>query len=102
MAIELSRATYAEFVGRTFRVSREGFATVEMELAEVNDLSRPGQGLPSGVRQDPFQLQFRGPADPILPQGIYTFACGDAETGQLFLVPVGPAEGGVNYNVVVN
>jgi hypothetical protein len=102
MAPELSFCAFAERKGRTFRVSCEGMQPVEMELMEVTDLTRPDQSLPNGVRQDPFQLKFRGPTEPILPQSVYDFACEGEGIVQLFLVPHSRSGDHTLYNVVVN
>lgn len=102
MAFDLSFAAFTGRRGETFVVSREGMGPVEVELVEVEDLRDPRKGLPSHVRQDPFQLILRGPVEPLLTQGLYTLAASKAEDVQLFLVPVGPEDGSNWYSVVVN
>ena len=102
MTLELSFAAFADRSSETFLVSCEGVGPVQLELVEVKDLRDPKRSLPSHVRQDPFQLKLRGPIDPLLPQGLYTFAISESACMQLFLVPIGPEDGSNWYNVVVN
>ena len=102
MTFDLSYAAFADRCGETFLVSREGMEPIELELVEVDDLRNPKRSLPSHVRQDPFQLKLRGPIEPLLPQGTYTFSHRELGDVLLFLVPMGPEDGGHWYNVVVN
>ena len=94
--------TFEQRQGESFLVELEPSAAVELVLDSVTDLRRPGQKIPSGVRQEPFEMNFRGPLEPLLPQRLYTLKSKDAECITLFIVPLGPSEGSQWYNVVVN
>jgi hypothetical protein len=53
------------------------------------------QALPGGTRADgSFRLQFLGPLEPILPQGIFSFRLGE-QVDDIFVVPVGKSEKGI-------
>lgn len=60
--------------------------------------------LPRSVRENgAFQLHFRGPANPIFPQGIYPMRLGET-CWELFIVPLGPEKdgNGAGYEVIFN
>ena len=50
----------------------------------------------------PFTLAFRGPREPILPQGTYEFAHEQLGTLEIFVVPVASNEDGTTYEAVFN
>ena len=100
--MELTLESFREHHGRSFAVSCDGSEPVDLELVEVTDLRRPDAELPSGVRQDPFQLKFRGPEEPLLTQGMYEFSTEGRGSLHLFLVPIERENGQTFYNVVVN
>ena len=97
-------ATFAEHLGETFRVYLDaGDAThcLEIALIEATDLSARGrQQAPDSGQRAPFSIVFRGPATPILPQRIYRVEQPAIGTFDLFLVPIGPDEGGMQYEAV--
>ena len=60
-----------------------------------------GGGDAEGKRvRRPFSLIYRGPLTPILPQQIYPVEHPELGTLELFLVPVGPEGGGMQYEAV--
>lgn len=67
---------------------------VDMVLAEVN--------APNGATSRPFTLIFRGPGNFALPQQIYSMNHAGLGELELFLVPVGPREGSMQYEAVFN
>jgi len=54
---------------------------------------------PSGRAEGSFRLEFRGPAEPIIPQAIYRFRRG-GESAEIFIVPVGQDASGTLYEAV--
>jgi hypothetical protein len=60
--------------------------SVEAKLAEVSEFTEAAQG----TFRAPFSVLFHGPAEPVLPQGIYRLEGEDFGSVELFLVPVGP------------
>lgn len=51
-------------------------------------------------RRQPFALTFRGPREPILPQQIHALGNPLLGTLEIFLVPVGPDELGMQYEAI--
>lgn len=58
--------------------------------------------LPAGAAaaRQPFSLLFRGPSEPLLPQGIYRIDHASLGTAELFLVPVQADGTAVSYEAV--
>ena len=58
------------------------------------------QPLPGSPRQGGgFRLVFRGPYQPIIPQGIYPVQRG-SETHEMFMVPIAQAQTGTQYEAI--
>lgn len=71
----------------------EGGAGIPLVLDDVDD----GEG-----RGRPFILTFSGPADPVVPQGIWRLSHPSAGALDLFLGPVGVSGSRAEYAVVFN
>lgn len=67
---------------------------VEIRLEQARRL---GQGLREGGA---FALLFVGPRQPVQPQAIYPLEHEEMGRHEIFLVPVGPQEGGMGYEAV--
>jgi hypothetical protein len=66
----------------------------------VHAEARPDRG--EGARA-PFLLLLRGPADEVLPDGLYALAIEDGPTFDLYVSPVHtPSRAHQDYQVVVN
>lgn len=76
-------------------------------------LLTPGQRLPLAVRElrrlsptrvraEPFAVVLRGPAEPMLSQGIHRLAHPRWGEMDLFIVPIGRDASGVDYEIVFN
>jgi hypothetical protein len=74
--------------------TRTPHGEVAMTLAEVNRL---GHGYRDG---DAFSLLFVAPSGPFLPQAIYPMAHPTLGALEIFLVPLGPRDGGNAYEAV--
>ncbi|HEX8378989.1 MAG TPA: hypothetical protein VF619_00400 [Allosphingosinicella sp.] len=72
-----------------------GDEAVPLTLAGVRVLR------PSGRQAGAFTLDWRGPAEPVLPQAIYTLRRGD-DRFEMFIVPLGHDRDGVRYEAVFN
>jgi hypothetical protein len=58
------------------------------------------QPLPGSQRQGGgFRLIFRGPHQPVIPQGIYPVQHG-SETHQIFMVPIAQSPAGTQYEAI--
>jgi Domain of unknown function (DUF6916) len=89
----LTAEQFAERLKETFALTAPGVA-FDLVLVEVEKLgmARPGRNA--------FSLLFRGPAKPILPQAIYRIENPAMGAIELFLVPLGPRDGGICYEAV--
>jgi hypothetical protein len=72
-------ATYRREIGTIFRI--DGPDQVDLRLATVSD-----ERVSGGIQQ--FSLFFHGPADRIVPQGMYSFRHDGLGPLTLFIVPV--------------
>ena len=100
MSVELRTETFEPHVGSNFSAtpSLEGMpaGALELELTSVEESPHARPDHPA------FSLFFLAPEPEHLPQQI--FALDHAELGQfdLFLVPLGPKDGRMQYEAVVN
>jgi hypothetical protein len=91
----LSYATFRDRVGEVFTVSTSGVA---LALEAVEDM-----GAGAGVRANgAFSLVFRGPSEPLLPQGIHELEHDELATCGLFLVPLSRDDSGCRYEAAFN
>jgi hypothetical protein len=58
-----------------------------------------GQPFAADMRQ-PFTIQLRGPLEPFLPQGMYPLEHPAIEGLEVFLVPLGPGDRGMQYEAI--
>jgi hypothetical protein len=87
--------TFDDFAGRLGKAYEilAGGQRVAVVLDEA-------QTLPGGARQGGgFRLVFRGPHQPVLPQGIYPIQRG-SETHEIFVVPIGQTQAGIKYEAI--
>jgi hypothetical protein len=80
--------------GETYRIDHQG-----VDLALV--LTRVAPLPPSAREGDAFRLDWLGPPEPALPQGIYSFYA-SGESFDIFIVPVGRDEEGMRYEAIFN
>lgn len=94
--LQVQLETFSPFEGEIFNLSSERSESLDLTLRDVRRL-----GGESDARE-PFSLIFLGPAEPILPQGIYTLMHERLGPLDIFLVPVGPdrARSGIRYEAV--
>jgi hypothetical protein len=89
----LRLATYVPLVGSTFRIHRSQ-SSLSVKLVSATRLpSEHGEA---------FSLIFRGHGNAKLGQETYTIEHSTLGTFPLFLVPVGPAQKGQDFQAVVN
>jgi len=88
--------TFAECGSKEYRVKLEDGTELTLELAEASPLELSSKG---GAREQ-FSLLFNGPAEPLLPQAIYTLENAELGTIEIFLVPVAADGEGVDYEAV--
>jgi hypothetical protein len=89
----LRLGTYVPLVGSVFKIHREGASTLSVKLVSATRLQGVGES---------FSLIFRGHGNARLEQQIYTLEQPSLGSFQLFLVPVGPATKGQDFQAIVN
>ena len=90
----LTAGDFRDHLGTPFRLtgaSPEGGGSAVSVEAELADVSENPSGPPSATRT-PFSVVFRGPLEPVLPQGIHHVEHEQFGTLELFIVPIGPDE----------
>ncbi len=96
MLEHLTRASFEPHLNTTFQIRREQADPLDLELVEATDKT------PEGFTGEQFSLIFRGPADPLLAQRIYTLEHAEMGTLTLFLVPVAQKKDGYRYEAYFN
>jgi len=101
---DLAALTHHDFTphaGSTFDLITEDALTVPLELSEVKARNQTS-GAEDGGRQ-PFSLLFVAGTDaPILSQRLYRLDHASLGALDLFLVPIGPKNGAMQYEAVFN
>lgn len=89
---ELTVDDFSGGVGERWEMA-SGAESWPVELIDASPL--PPSDRPGGA----FRLEFRGPFEPILAQGIYTFRR-DGAAHEIFVCPIGREEAGTRYEAV--
>ena len=89
---EMDFGHFSGRVGRSFEVEMGGHR-LSLTLDAAQEL--PGSPRPGGA----FRLEFLGPPDPVLDQGIFPFEI-DQERFELFVVAIGRDTKGTRYEAV--
>jgi hypothetical protein len=89
----LRLGTYAPLVGSAFKIHRTGASPLSVKLAAATRLHGVGES---------FSLVFRGHANAKLGQDTYTLEHPSLGTFPLFVVPIGRATKGQDFQVIVN
>jgi hypothetical protein len=85
-------------VGETFRLRLPSGEAQDLTLLEVHT----HRYAPPGQTRRGFSITFRSALPGHVPQGIYAVSHDQMGTMELFLVPVGPRDGGMCYEAVFN
>ena len=97
MVEDFTVSTFSELVGAPFRLHLEDSSALDLELVSVTPaLIHPGEAR----ERAPFSVVFRGPTEPVLPQRIYRFESETLGSFELFVVPIGPDDNGMQYEAV--
>lgn len=99
----LDKLTVDDFrpaVGQTFSLDAEGAGTVELALVAARTIEPDAPSVDSAGRRSPFALDFRGPADPVLPQSIYRLENDGVGVLEIFIVPTGRTDAGTDYEAI--
>jgi len=90
----LTSKMFAECLNTVFELQSSS-GNLPLKLIEVMDLNH-------SPRLEQFSLIFSGPMTPVLPQRIHALRHEKLGELNLFLVPVGPDEQGMRYEVIFN
>ena len=91
-------ATFAERLGDPFRVRLDDGSTLELRLASATAAPTTPSDAPRARPQ--FSIVFHGPLEPVLPQRIYRLEHEELGGAELFIVPIGPEGGAMQYEAV--
>jgi hypothetical protein len=95
----LERADFAAHLGTTFHLRGPDGATHELVLREAS----PHPHLPPAPgRRRGFSVVFRSASPAHLPQATYRLDHDALGALDVFLVPIGPLDGGMGYEAVFN
>jgi len=95
MEASLTHAEFNQNAMTKFRVPLDEGRVVELELVEVSELKLH-------PRQEEFSVEFRGPLDAFLGQGVRNFEHDAMGNFELFIVPVEQDAEGFYYEAVFN
>jgi hypothetical protein len=101
MADLLTSAHFTPHLGSTFRLPDVEGVTLVLTEAKALASRRGLEGAPAGSRE-PFELIFLGPARPILPQQIHRLETEGMDALDIFIVAIGPRDGGIAYQAIFN
>jgi hypothetical protein len=89
---------FAPRIGERFRLSADAEHSIDVTLLEATALGAASRS--QAARRAPFSVVFLGPAAPVWPQRIYRVEHDVMGSFDLFLVPLGPRDGGMMYEAV--
>ncbi|HBB87038.1 MAG TPA: hypothetical protein DC047_05435 [Blastocatellia bacterium] len=95
MDTPLDHEVFSKNLETTFRISIDDTNSIDAELSNVTELQlSPGQ--------ERFSVVFRGPKEPLLGQGTYSFRHEQMGQFVLFIVPMRQDDDGTSYEAVFN
>ena len=95
MEASLTHEEFSQHANTEFQVLVDDNTSVPLELTSVSELKVYPQ-------QEEFTLEFRGPLNMFLEQGIHNFAHDQMGEFELFIVPVKQDAQGFYYEAVFN
>lgn len=99
MPAELNEAEFSKHVHTPFRLDLGDNAQIDLELIEVKSYAN-NPGDEDGMER--FSLIFKGPANSILEQRLYSLNHDRMGAVDIFLVPIQPQPDGSRYEAVFN
>jgi hypothetical protein len=94
--VDLTLDLFTPLVGEPF-VIRAADGQIDAELVEA--AAAPDPAMPDAPRT-PFKITFRGPAAPMLQQGIHEVSHHALGPAEIFLVPIARDAAGAEYEAV--
>ena len=97
MLDKLRCTDFVPLVGEAFRVARDGLEPLSLTLVSATEIGAPR----SPEQRQPFSLLFLGPESrQYLLQGTYHLEHGRLPGLELFIVPLGPQAGRMQYEAI--
>ena len=96
MLESLTVDAFSTRIGERFSLVADAGTTLPIELIHATTLGSSG----SARGRTPFSILFRGPLTPVCPQRIYRLEHESMGNLDLFLVPIGPRDGGMVYEAI--
>jgi hypothetical protein len=101
MLEKLTIDMFAPHVGEMFRLRVQPERVLDVELVQVTPLRvRSADGREAPRQREPFSIVFRGPSNVIVPQRVYPLEHDTMGSYELFIVPIGPGQGGMLYEAI--
>jgi hypothetical protein len=97
---KLSVDDFTPAVGQRFVADLDGTGSLDLELVKAATFEAGAAARDESGTRSPFNVQFRGPAEPILPQRIYRLENDHVGTLEIFLVPIGNDGSATSYEAV--
>ena len=101
MPVELELKAFEPLVGDAFRATTSAGQSFDLVLAAA-EATPYGDPSTYNGRRMPFSLLFRAEDGTLLPQQTFSLSHAEAGDVDLFLVPLGPENGGMRYEAVVS
>ena len=95
MEASLTHEEFSKNANTKFRVQVDENTNVDLDLISVSEVKLYPQ-------QEEFALEFRGPLDMFLDQGVRNFTHDQMGQFELFIVPIKQDQQGFYYQVVFN
>jgi hypothetical protein len=96
----LALADFTPHIGSSFRLLDVSGVTLVLSHAKAIAPMKAGGRPQSFGGREPFDLIFLGPSEPILPQQIYRMETEGMGAVEIFIVPIGPQDGGIGYQAI--
>ena len=93
------KSEFAALIGDRFRIRQDVLEKVDVQLTDLTDLRRRTL---SSAQGEAFSLLFRGPTEHPIRQGTHMVEHKKLGEFPLFVVPVHPDDGSLNYEAIIN
>ena len=95
MEASLTHEEFTKHANTNFQVQGDANTSVELELTAISEIKLYPQ-------QEEFSIQFRGPLNMFLGQGVRDFTHEQMGQFELFIVPIKQDEQGFYYEAIFN
>jgi len=100
MLENLTLATFSPLVGETFRLHVPPAHVLDLVLVEATPIVAESPAHAANRRKTPFTLIFNGPPHVVASQHMYPIEHETLGRYELFVVPIGPKHGAMQYQVI--